>query len=182
MLSGFNRTIITAQASGPALSGAGGSTNIGTTPTSLLPAQARFPLKGQAITQIGDKLRFRAAGILTTPGSPTTVAFSLMLDAVAVWTSGAVTPGASQTNATWKLDVDLDVRAVGAAAALLGIGSVSGSLASILPATSPVNGNAFDATLPHQLDLYVTLGAATAGQTIQLLQYEPLSVVGAIGS
>lgn len=179
MLNSWNGTIITAQSPGVALSGAGGSTNIGTTPTSLLPGQAHWPMDGSFLWFVGQRLRVKAAGLLTTPVSPSSVSLSLMFDSIAVFAGGAVTPTASQTNATWRFEVDLDVRAVGqaTAAALLGIGSISGSLASVLPAANPANGNGFDSTLPHSVDLFATFGAATSGQTIQLLQYELLSVL-----
>jgi hypothetical protein len=173
------KALITAQGAGLALSGAGGSNNIGTTPTSLLPGQAKWPLEGQFIDMVGEKLRVRAAGILTTPASPSSVALSVYFDAIAVWSSGAITPSANLTNATWALEVDLDARLVGSgtAAALFGVAIGSGALSGAFPATSPANGSGFDSTLPHVVDFYVTLGAATSGETIQLVQYELASVL-----
>lgn len=176
MLSGFYRTLMTAQSAGAALVA---STVGAGVMTSLLPAQAAYPLKGQAIAQVGERLKVSAAGILTSSGTPVTVTFALLVDNIQAWASSAITPASSQTNATWSLDVELDVRVVGTAAQLFGIGKLGGALSGLTPATSPALGTAFDATIPHIITLGVSFGANTAGNQMTLQQYALASVVGA---
>jgi hypothetical protein len=176
MLSGFYRTLMTAQSAGAALV----ASTIGAgVMTSLLPAQAAYPLKGQAIAQIGERLKVSAAGILTSSGTPVTLTFAVLADNTQIWTSGAITPAASDTNSSWSLDVELDVRVVGTAAQVFGIGKLGGALSGLAPATSPALGTAFDATVPHIITFGVSFGANTAGNQITLEQYALASLVGA---
>lgn len=176
MLSGFYRTLMTAQSAGAALVASAVGSGV---MTSLLPAQANYPLKGQAIAQIGDRMKFSAAGILTSSVSPVTLTFAVLADNTQIWTSGAITPAVSQTNGSWSLDVELDARVIGTAAQLFGIGKLGGALSGLAPATSPALGTAFDATVPHIIGFGVSFGANTAANQITLEQYAFASIVGA---
>lgn len=168
MISGFNRTLVTAQAAGAALV----ASSIGAgVMTSLLPAQAYFPLKGQGIAQIGEELRVKAAGILTSSATPATVTFAVLAGNTQIWTSGALTPTVSLTNATWSFDVELEVRVAGAVAQLFGIANLGGAFTGLAPATSPALGTAFDATIPQPISFAMSYGANTAGNQIQLQKY-----------
>ncbi len=168
--------------------GDGAALGNSSTPTSLLPAPAKFTLPANFFDFIGKKLRVRAAGrisnIVTTPG---TLTLDFRLGSVIAFTGGAMALNVvAKTNVTWIFEAELEARALGAstAAALLGIGkfmseSVIGSPANsaggsgllLLPATAPANGTGFDSTAAQQCDMFGTWSIANSGNTITCHQF-----------
>lgn len=177
----YVQTLIGAQVDGAAVANT-------TTATSLLPAAAKFLIPPQSLQIIGQKLRVKAAGrISTLVTSPGTLTLDLRLGSAVQLTSGAMALNvAAQTNTTWRLEAILDLRSVGATAAatMLGVGdwecrAVIGSAAAgaggigtlTLPDTAPVIGTGFDSTVSNIFDFFATWSVANAANSIQLHQF-----------
>lgn len=161
--------------------------------TSLLPGAAKVALLPNFFDRIGKKLRFRAAGrISTLVTAPGTFTFDLRFkdsgaSTVIVWNGGVINLNAvAQTNASWELEAELDLRAqgTGTGANLLGIGkwasrALVGAAAVgaggvgliVLPDTAPAAGTGFDSTLSQIVDLFGTWSVANAANSITLHQY-----------
>ena len=160
-----------------------------TTPTSLLPAAAKFKLWPNYFESLGKTIKLTAHGristVVTTPGTLTLQArFTDSAAAtVSVFDSGAMTLNATaQTNVPWILEVIMMCRSVGSAGTLFGFGTwrshaVIGSAAPtvgtagthMLPYnTAPAAGTAFDMTLENRMDLFATWSVANASNSITL--------------
>lgn len=173
----WNQTLITSQVDGSALSNT-------TTATSILPGAAKFTLPANVL-QIGTKLILRAHGristVVTTPGNMT---FDIRAGASTVIWNGAATAlnVSAQTNATWDLEVNMIVRAIGASttANLIGVGkwtsraalnapavgTTTGVGVVLLPDTAPAVGSGFDSTAANVIDLFSTWSVANASNSI----------------
>src|SRR6185437_14396899 len=159
--------LITLQAAGPAVAS--------TSQSSVLNGQAKFNLPAQYLEYVGQKLKIRAGGILTTAASsPGTIAWSVMLGSTAVYAGGASgTLATSQTNVPWVIEIDLTVRAVGSGTSATLEGS--GRFTSVaLSAATPIQIMAcpgaltgFDSTIANVVDLQVTLGSASDSLTCE---------------
>lgn len=160
--------------------------------SSLLPTSGKAPLLASFFDRIGKKLRFRAAGRMSTlVTAPGTFTFDLRFKdsagtTVVVWNGGAINLNTvAQTNASWELEAELDLRTLGSAANFLGIGrwasrALIGSAAVaaggvgliVLPDTTPAVGSNFDATqLAQMVDLFGTWSVANAANSLTLHQY-----------
>jgi hypothetical protein len=162
-----------------------------TTPTSLLPAHAKYTFPWSSTTHyhwaIGDQLRVRAAGRVSNKNpTPGTLTLEVRLGTNAIWSSGAMAlnTAAAKTNVSWMLDVDLTFRTVGAttvttvfaigqfvseavALAATGVGTILGA------ASAPAASSGFDATASAQatLDLYATFNTSDAANAMTLHQF-----------
>lgn len=175
-ISSYYQTLFTAQGDGTAVTAA--------VATTLLPAQARGFIPSEFIQFIGQNIRFRSAGRLTTGVSPGTMTLDFRIGATnAVWTTGAMTLVASQTNFTWLCDVTATVRSVGAASTVMAIGNfyISTSVIAasggqgpswLFPATAPAAGGSFDCTATNQLDHFVTFSATVNSITCHQFQVD----------
>jgi len=168
--------MITLQAAGPALTNS-------TTQTSVLNGQAKATLPAEFLQYIGQKLSVRAAGIISTAASaPGTLSWFLMFGSIAVYAGGASgTLATSASNATWTLDLDLTVRAVGSgtSATIAGSGKF---LSTALSATTPIQVLAtpgaltgFDSTVASTVDLQATWSVASASNSLTCQVYELIS-------
>jgi hypothetical protein len=185
MLNSWQTSLIAATASGTALANSAAA-------TSLLPAQAKFTLWQNFFERVGQKIRILAAGqISTLATTPGTLTLDVRFGSTVVVNGGAMTLNANaQVNVNWLLELEITCRAIGATANLIGqgrfqshavIGSAAptagGAGAHLLPYnTAPVVGNNFDATAQQQVDLFGTWQTANAANSIQLHQYELISV------
>jgi hypothetical protein len=175
-------TLTTAQVDGPTLS-------TFTTAATILPSAAIYTFPANYF-YIGRRLHVKASGRISTFTSGTfTVTFTLGTlgtpITVAPGTAGsAMNMLASQTNATWQLDLDMTVRAIGSgtSSTILGIavfgsnalaGSTSGAQATsyMLPTSAPVVGNGFDSTITQTANLFVACSVSNASNAITLHQY-----------
>jgi len=177
----WKQTLITQQIDGTALASS-------TTQTSLLPGAAKFNLPANLLA-IGTKFQIIAGGrmgtVVTTPG---TFTFEVKFGSVVVFTSGAISLAVvAQTNAAWKLEIELVCRAIGASttANMFGIGefssrtvigsptnAVGGVGSIILPDTSPTVGTGFDSTVSNVVDLFGTWSVSNAANTIRCDTFE----------
>jgi hypothetical protein len=177
---GYSWALMTAQVDGSALASS-------TTPTSILPTQAKYTLPANFLS-IGTTLRFRAAGrISTLVTSPGTLTLDIRFGAVIVATSPAFALNVvAQTNDTWILNWDLTCRAVGgstsanfmhtgmwtSAAAVGGVAaSVGGATSLMIPATAPAAGTGFDSTAAQQIDHFATWSVSNSSNSITLHQF-----------
>lgn len=172
----WNQTLITSQVDGSALSNS-------TSATSILPGAGKFTLPAN-IMQIGTKFIFRAQGristVVTTPGNLT---LDLRFGSVIAWNGGASALNVTaQTNATWDLEVNAIVRAIGASttANLIGVGkwisraslnapavgTTTGVGVVLLPDTAPAVGTGFDSTASQVVDFFATFSVANASNSI----------------
>ena len=185
MLNTWNSTLIASAADGAAL------TNT-TTATSLLLGASKFLMPGGFLLFPGQKLRLYAAGristVVTTPG---TLTLDFRVGSVVAFNGGAISLNTTaQTNATWQLSMDLQVRAIGSGttAQILGVGeftsrAVIGSAAAasggvgtwLLPDTAPAVGTGFDSTASAYFDLFGTWSVANASNSITCHQFELVS-------
>src|SRR5678809_468091 len=160
-----------------------------TTPTSLLPAAAKYKLWPNYFEDLGKTLRITAHGristVVTTPGTLTLqVRFiDSAATTVSVFDSGAMTLNTTaQTNMHWMMEAYLVCRSVGSAGTLFGFGkwtshAVIGSAAPtagtagthLLPYNAaPAVGTAFDITLENRVDLFATWSINNASNSITL--------------
>lgn len=169
----WNQTLVTAQVAGTAVANT-------TTPTSLLTGtQAKFTIPANYL-KIGDILRVKSAGQISTSGTNTTLTFDVRAGASTVLFNGGASANLviSQTNLTWDFEAYLTWRAVGTSGNAIGVGRVLSAAYSattpivLIPATAPAVGSNQDTTTSFVLDHFVTWGTATSGNSIQLLSYE----------
>jgi hypothetical protein len=154
----------------------GAAVNTSTTRTSLTPAHARYTTRTNGFWEVGKLLRLTALGRVSTFTSGTlTLSFGVAGN-VDAWASQALTMVASQTNQTWRLELLMTVRAVGAGgsatANLIGVGALNAGAAitastTMLPATAPAVGTSFDPGAASVLDLFATWSVSNAANSIQ---------------
>ena len=151
------------------------------TPTSIIPAVARFALPANYFVNPGQAVRVRGAGRVSTVTTPGTLTLDVRFGPsgnIVVFNGGAMTLNATaQTNATWEFEVTLVCRAIGSgtSANMMGIGSFEsralvGSAAAgagyagaaLLPDTAPAVGTGFDSTVANIVDFFATWGTSNA--------------------
>ena len=185
MLNSYEAVFAYNQGDGAALSGS-------TTPTSLLPAAAKYKLWANYFENLGKTIKLTAHGristVATTPGTLTLQArfTDSTPTTVSVFDSGAMTLNVNaQTNVHWMLEVYMICRSVGSAATLFGFGrfqshavigspapTAGGAGAHMLPYnTAPAVGTAFDATLENRVDLFATWSVNSGSNSITLHNY-----------
>lgn len=178
-------TLITAQGDGPAY-------NTSTTPTSILPAQAKLTLPAQFFHAPGDKVRIkgfaRLSNIVTTPGTLTVDVRMGPTANIAVYTSAAMQMSTTaHTNASLEFEINLTCRSVGngTVATLEGLGKFTSqalsltavadsttTMATLLaPATAPAVGAGFDSTAAMLVDLFATFSVNNAANSLTLHDY-----------
>ena len=149
--------------------------------TSLLTAAAasgKWAMPGGFFTYVGQMIRVRAAGRLSTASSAGTLIFTFVIGAVAVATSPTFSSQNSQTNLTWTLDWVLTLRAVGdgTLANFMHTGNFVSQLVSstnlnnLIPTTAPAVGTGFNSSVGATVDLQSQWGNANAN-SILLSQY-----------
>lgn len=167
--------------------GSGAALAATVTATSLLNGTGKFTLPAMALQFIGQKLRIKASGrISTAAATQGTITFDVRFGSIIVFTGGASpTLVASASNLTWELELDLVVSAVGSGTTatltctghLLSFGLSATVPVQMLPASSPAPGTGFDSTIANVVDLFATWSAATAGNTVRCDGYELTSVI-----
>lgn len=127
--------------------------------------------------------RFRVhvyGGISNVVTATPTFTFQIMVGAVAVWSSGAITTNATaNTLLPFNLDVDLRVDTIGTGttAKMIGGGRLlcaafaSGSTAISVPIASPAVGTGFDSTVAANWDFFVGISASNASNGVQIYDY-----------
>lgn len=167
----WSDALITSQTDGSALTAS-------TTPTSILPAAAKFTLPAN-FWSIGKTLRVTSRGrisnVVTSPG---TLTMDFRLGSVIAFTTQALALNVvAKTNVSFEWEVILTCRAIGSgtSADLIGIGSfasesvigsplpsVGGSGILLTPATAPAVGTGFDSTVSAVVDHFATWSANNA--------------------
>lgn len=169
----WNQTLITAQGDGSALSNT-------TTPTSLLPAAAKYTVSSNLL-KIGDILRVKAfLRMSTAAATPGTFTFDFRAGASTVIFNGGAsgTVATSATNLTVDLEAYMTVRSIGTSGTVLGSGRVLSAALSattpimLLPTSAPAVGSSFDTTTSFVFDLFGTWSVANASNSITLHQFE----------
>lgn len=185
MLNLWNSTLAWSAADGAAL------TNT-VTATSLLLGASKFLMPGGFFLFPGQKLRLSAAGrISTVTAAPGTFTLDFRVGSVVAFNGGAISLNVTaQTNATWRMTADLQVRSIGngTLATILGtgefvsravIGSAAGAAGGVgtwmLPDTAPAVGTGFDSTASAYFDLFGTWSTANAANSITCHQVELVS-------
>ena len=172
----WQETLIVAEVDGTALTNS-------TTPTSIIPAAAKFTLPANYF-DVGRVLRFtlkgRASNLVTTPG---TLTLEFRLGSVIAFTSGAIQLSATaHTNVSFIVDAMLTCRAIGAgtSANLMGTGQLTSEVlgttanqapTALLPVSAPAVGTGFDSTAAQVVDVFATFSIANAANSIQVHQY-----------
>lgn len=179
-LATWQETLITSQIDGAALTAS-------TTPTSLLPAQARYTFPGGFFNQVGRAIRITAWGristVVTTPG---TLTLDWRLGATAVISSGAMALNiVAKTTVPWFYQVVGTVRAVGTTANFMPGGFWLSTASILVPAANtgpgpgghilpynatPVVGSNFDSTTSLAADFFGTWSLNNAN-SITVHQY-----------
>lgn len=181
---GWCETLVSAQASGVAVTAAA--------ETTLLPDGCTYTLPANFFDELGKTIRIKATGkissVITTPG---TARFKVKFGATAVFDSLAVLLDsvAAHTDVGWDLEITLSCRVIGASAALIGIGkwtcedilgvpaaAPKGVLTAILPWNSaPANGSTFSSLASQLVDLTFTQTVGTGSITLQTYTLEVLN-------
>lgn len=170
----YSGTLVTAQANGSALSGS-------TSATSLLPTQAVYTIPAAGFDYIGQQLKVRAQGIITTAASsPGTLTLSLYLAGATWCASQAMSLATSLTNSTWEVEFLVTIRALGTGTSAnamfigkaFGITSATGFV--MIPATSPAVSSGFNSQQANTLDFFATF-SSSATNAMTLEQYEVMS-------
>lgn len=180
----WQETLVTAQTDGTAL-------NTSTTPTTILPAAARYTLPANYM-YVGRQFRIHAAGrlsnIVTTPGTLTLDVRMGPSSNIVVFNGGAMQLSTTaHTNVPWWFEATLTCRAIGAStnANLMGQARMTSQALSLTavadstttpatlmaPNTAPAVGTGFDSTVAMVVDLYATFSINNVGNSIQLHQY-----------
>lgn len=132
-------------------------------------------LPGQML-EAGSRLEFSAFGRYTSTATQGTLTIGIYLgtsDTIAsgqaAILSGTITPQASQTNRTWRLEGNASIRTVGTGtgATLIGcleISNISTNGTDLAPATAPTT-FAFDSTVSNFLKLGMTASVSTGSWT-----------------
>lgn len=175
----WQETLIAAQVDGSQLSNS-------TTPTSLLPSQAKLTVPANYFNDIGKTLRITAAGrisnVVTTPG---TLTLDLRLSGTVVFNGGAMQLSTTaHTNVPWEWIVCMTLRASGSTANFMGQSIFFSQAANIstfdststhahlmAPNTAPAVGTSFDATTTLQLDMFGTFSVNTSPTNLTLHQF-----------
>jgi len=184
-LATWQEILITAAVDGTALTAS-------TTPTSLLPAAAKYTLPAGFFRSPGQVIKVTAHGrvsnIITTPG---TLALDIRFGATAVMSGGTMALNiVAKTNVPWWLEASGTVRAIGTTANLIWcaqwtsesvIGSalptVGGAGTHVLPFnTAPVVGANFDSSASQVIDLFGTWSLNNANSiTVHQFKVEALN-------
>ena len=101
---GWQEVFVIGQSDGAALTAS-------VTPTSIIPAAARFTLPPNFFSEVGKAIRVRGAGRVTTVTTPGTLTLDIRLGPtgnIVVFNGGAMALNATaQTNATWEFEAIL---------------------------------------------------------------------------
>lgn len=166
----YMERLVSAQGNGSALSGS-------TSATSILPTAGVYTLPGNFFNYIGQNLRVKAQGILTTASStPGTLTLSCYLAGASWCATQAMSLATSLTNSTWEYEVDITVRALGngtsANAMFIGkaIGITGAASVVMVPATSPVVSSGFNSVQANTLDFFATFSSSVTN-ALTLEQY-----------
>lgn len=183
MSKGWVECLITAQVDGAAL------TNT-TTRTSIIPTHAKITLPAGYFDVAGKKWKVKASGrISNVTAAPGNITFDIALGSIVIATTQAIALNATaKTNVTWELEWDLTIRAVGGTTTANAMhtakwisesasGGVAGqALVVLIPASAPAVGAGFDSTASQLVDLFATFSTANASNSIQLHQFDILSL------
>jgi hypothetical protein len=153
-----------------------------TTQTSLLTSTAatgKWAMPGGFFIYVGQMLRIKASGRISTATGTNNITFNVVIGAVNVAASPTFVNQASQTNLTWMLEWLLTLRAVGdgTLANFIHTGNwvtsavSSTNLNNMIPATAPAAGTGFNSSAGATFDLQATWSAASASNSITLHQY-----------
>lgn len=129
--------------------------------------------------EVGSRLEFSAFGRFTSTATPGTIVAGIYLSASgaaiasgqALAITSAITPVASSTNRSWRLEGNATVRAVGTAGSILGLLEVSNITSNgtdLAPATAPT-AVTYDTTTPLTVRLGLTPSVATGSWTVHYL-------------
>src|SRR5882724_2099430 len=174
----YHQLLVGSQVAGAALSAS-------TTPTSLLPGQAKYTIPANAIDVVGKKFRMTAQGrISTLATTPGTLTLSLR------WNSTPIIVATSQafplnivakTNVSWWLDLLITARTVGSGTtatlmvngtwsteAVIGapVATVGGIGVEAWQASAPAVGTGFDSTVANVTDLFATWSVNSGSNSI----------------
>lgn len=126
--------------------------------------------------EIGSRLEFAAFGRFTTTATPGTVVIGIYLAASAAAiatgqalavTSAIAPPSQVNTNRTWRLEGNSQVRAIGSTGSIIGALEVSNITANgtdLAPASAPA-AVTYDTTVPLTVRLGITPSVATGSWT-----------------
>lgn len=176
----YPQLLIGSQTAGTALASS-------TTPTSLLPSQAKYMMPANFPDVIGKKFRLTAAGrISTLVTSPGTLTLAVRLgptsNIVAAQSQAFALNVVAKTNVSWWLELLLTARAIGGgtSANLMAMGlwhseavigaplpSAGGAPAHAWQASAPAVGTGWDSTVANIWDLYATWSVNSASNSIQ---------------
>lgn len=180
---GYWNNLIEAQGDGTAHSN-------NTTAASILPAAAKKTLPANFFRQVGQKLRIRAHGristVVTTPG---TLTFEFHLgptaNIIVAQTQAFTLSTTAKTNVGWFLDWMLTLRAIGGGTSAnfmhqgvwtseaCGATTVAGEAKSaLIQSSASAVGTGFDETVAMVGDLYADWSVQSASNSIQLHGYE----------
>jgi hypothetical protein len=167
----YTGTLITVQASGSAYLNSA-------TATSLLPAAAKYTIPANGIAYIGQKLKIRAWGQISTTGTPT-ITFSVYLGGSTCMASQAITTSSGLSAVTWMVEFDATCQTIGASAAFafsgVAYGITAATAITMIPASSPTTSSTFNSAAANAIDFYGTWGTSSSSNTITLTQFEVIS-------
>lgn len=163
-----------------------------TTPTSLLPGQAKLLLPANFIDVPGKTFRVLASGrvstLVTAPGTLTLALRMGPTANIAVATSQAIALNiVAKTNVSWWLELLLTARAVGASTSAnfmaMGLWTSEAVVGSPVPGTggvgvepwqtsAPAVGTGFDSTVANLVDVYATWSVNSASNSILCHTYQ----------
>ena len=146
-------------------------------PSDVIPVPANYLSRDSVLS-------FYIAGALgNVVTAQPTFTFQIMLGAVAIWSSGALTTNATANTALpFLLELDLRIVTEGSStsATALGVGRVQCAALvntnAAVPITSPAAGTGFDSTTAANLDFFVACGTSNAANTFQVHNYRVMQL------
>jgi len=149
-------------------------TDVSTNPQYVMPPNT--------ITTVGQTLRFHAGGIYSDTATPTlilgiykntqTTSGGTGVGGAALGACGAITGGSTQTNLTWRIELESVFTAVGPSGSVLSSGYVEIGLTTttatrqMIPFTTPQTAVTVDTTKPTILSVGATWSASSASNIV----------------
>ena len=144
---------------------------VGTTETSLLPAQSianvsgSYTIGGKSV-RLGQTMQLTMGGVYSSAATPHTVRIRVKLGSTVILDTGAFTPTGSLSNVAWMLNATMTVRALGASGNIVPIGMLTlqnaAGVAAPLMVPLPVGVYTIDWTANQTLAVTVQFGTGAA--------------------
>lgn len=142
-----------------------------TSATTLLTGAGTTNMPAASLNVVGRTLRFDFQGRYSTAATPGTFTIDVAIGATTIFSTGAITPVASQTEKHFRLSGEATVRTTGASATVQSAGAIEMQSATSTANTFPMlnaSTTTHDLTAAQILHVRLTMSATTAPNNMQV--------------